>query len=121
MGTITVRHLIPIEDDHGRQRRVTFLRWLPESESDVIVREEDNRIGRLWIDRSCLGFFEPVTDETLDRYINVLVDKVYIDIYVNDVDDELLRFIYDERESPQGIHPGVQPMVSTSSCQTGYR
>ncbi len=56
LGTLTVRHMIPIEDKHGSQANVTFLRWLPESESDVIIRQEDHRIGRLWMDISCLGF-----------------------------------------------------------------
>ncbi len=113
MGTLTVRHLISIEDDHGRQRRIIFQRWLPESEADVIIRQEDNRTGRLWMDRTCLGFFEPVTEESLEGFITVLVDKVYVDIVVSDVDDEILGFIYDERESPQGIHHGVQPANET--------
>jgi hypothetical protein len=107
--TLTIRHTIPISDEKWAGPYVTFYQWLPTGETEALVRETGDYTARLWIDRKCVASLSPVDDESLSRWVNITVQRVYVDVIVRGISDELAKFIHDERESPRGVHYGIGP------------
>ncbi len=108
-GTLTIRHIIPTSE--GRfDPYVTFNRWLPSGEKDALIRTRDNFTARLWIDKSCVESPSPLTEEYISEWVNICVNKIYVDVEVQNVPEDLITFIYDERDRPKGeIHHGIKP------------
>src|SRR5256885_254267 len=104
-----VRHLIPFGDEEWVGPSMTFYKWLPDGESEVLVRQRDDITVRLWVDKDCVASLTPVDEEYISRWVNVSVNKVYVDVEISGVSDNLAAFIYHERDSPREIHHGVQP------------
>jgi hypothetical protein len=108
--TILVRHTIPISDNESGGPHIYFYQWIPENADTILTRTLDNITSRLWLDRSCIGLYPgEINDETLNKWGNISVSKVFVDVEIANVSDELAQFIYDEREGPRGLHHGIQP------------
>lgn len=109
MALLTVRHLIPFGREPWGVRLLNFHRWLPAGEAQALVRQTPEYRARRWFDRSCLGHIALDDDDDLSRYINVRVGKVFVDVLIEDLADELAVFVRDERDAPRGIHHGATP------------
>ncbi len=106
---LTVRYTIPISDEEWGGPSVAFYKWLPDGEAEALVRERDDLTTRLWLNRDCVASLGKVDDDTISRWVNITISKVYIEVFARNVSDELARFIYDERESWKNIHHGLNP------------
>lgn len=103
MKKIIVRYSVPCDP-------IQFFKWLPDGEEDILKREKEDFTARLWIDYSCVNRHgEELNEEVISKWANVTVNKVFIDVEVDNLPDELVDFIYDERESPRQTHHGLSP------------
>ena len=110
MKTITVRHLVPVSFEDWGGPCVDFYQWLPDSRADALIRQEGDIIGKLWLDYSCImTAFGPVDEEFIKKRVNLTVHKVYVDVTICNIDEDLLEFIFDERDAPKEIHHGIMP------------
>lgn len=107
MATLTVRHLIPFGTEPWGARFVNFYQWAPAGESEALVRRTPAPETRLWFDRSCIDAMTPADDDYISRWVNVNVGKVYVDVLLDGIPDELALFIRDERDSPRMMHHGI--------------
>ena len=105
---ITVRYIIPIMGGNEAESTIAFYRWLPTRKEDALIVKKDNHIVRLWIDNSCIRW-GALGEEEIKNWVNIPVSKVYIDVEIQDLPDELVRFIYDESDRPKEIHHGIKP------------
>lgn len=104
---LTVRHRIPIGDGVWAGPSAIFSQWLPGVERPL-VRTRGTSTTRLWIDASCVQSLSHIDDDYIRNWVNVRVSHVFVDVVLSDVDAELSRFIFDERESPWEVHHGLQ-------------
>jgi hypothetical protein len=104
---IVIRHNIPTVNKSGAESSINFYRWLP-TKKDALIVNKGNQIVKLWIDNSCV-YMEAPDKEKIKIWVNIPVCKVFVDIEVQDLSDELIRFIYDERDRPKNIHYGIKP------------
>ncbi|WP_250124929.1 hypothetical protein [Chroococcidiopsis sp. CCMEE 29] len=107
--SLTIHHEITVSDEEWLGPFITFNQWLPNEELEALIRERDNYIARLWIGRDCVASLEELEDNYISRWVNIRVRKVYVEVVVCNISEELAKFIYDERESSRGIHHGMGP------------
>ncbi len=109
MGILIVRHAIPTgEDQFGTC--VNFYRWIPAGREDAIIKNVDNFTVRLWIDKNCIADPSPLEEMSVEKCTNICVNKIYVDVEVRNVPEDLVAFIYNERDRPRGgIHYGIKP------------
>jgi len=105
---LTVRHVIPVIGEGETESAITFYRWLPTRKEDALIVKKGNHIVRLWIDNRCIRW-GALGEEEIKNWVNIPVYKVYIDVEIQDLPDELVKFIYDESERPKEIHHGIKP------------
>jgi hypothetical protein len=106
---LTVNFTIPLSDEDWAGPCFIFEQWIPENESDVIVVNHEGKEVRIYADKSCVSSLNEVTDDLISRWQNISVSKLKIEVVLNDIEDELLDFMYAERESPKEIHHGLKP------------
>ncbi|NWF37279.1 hypothetical protein [Mariprofundus sp. KV] len=106
---ITISLTIPLSNEGWGGPCVTFYKWIPEDASDAIVVGEGSKEVSINIDKSCVSNLGEVTDELISSWANISVSKLNIEVTLKDVDDDLSRFIYDERESRKEVHHGLSP------------
>jgi len=87
-------HTIPVSDEERGGLNVTFYKWIPESDDAALIRRVGNLTSRLWLDRSCVSSLTKINDEDLSRWVNIQVSKVFVDVAVTSVPDDLAQFIY---------------------------
>ena len=97
---------IPLSDNVFGPSMI-FNRWIPREENPIEFKKEQFNL-RLWIDKDCI-IFGKKSDKAIASSSYVMVNKIKVDIKIQDIDDELATFIYDERDSSRTTHYGVQP------------
>lgn len=107
---ILLRFEILLGEDIFGPTTMTFNRWIP-GEANPIEFENQQFNLRLWTDEDCI--FPKLSNEFdpsfwINNDING-VNKIKAEIQIQNTDDELATFIYDERESSRSIHHGIQP------------
>ena len=83
-----------------------FSRWMPLNESDFIVVERDDATLKLWFDETCWHRGTPAGG-AISNHINVLVNKVFVDVTLLGLSDELVDYIKvtaSQPEPPRGPH-----------------
>jgi hypothetical protein len=101
MPSIIVNHTVPLssEPSHGA---LVFHQWLPEGlDSALHWASAGKPRVRLWLDRSCVRSFDPVTDELISQWVNMPVEHVFVDAMVEDVAPDLCTFIRDKKDWPR--------------------
>lgn len=106
---LTINFTIPLSDSEWTDPCILFDQWIPENLSDAIFVNHGDKEVRIYVDKSCVSSLHDVTDELIPSWRNISVSKLKVDIVLNDLDDEFLNFIYEERESPKKIHHGLKP------------
>ncbi len=86
---------------------VVFRQWIPEIRQPLLKGFDDGVSTRLWIGETCLD--PPTPSEDVARHLNMNASKCFVDVLVQGVVGEIAQFIVDERDSPRGVHHGVQP------------
>lgn len=81
-----------------------FNRWIPGEENPIEFENEQFNL-RLWIDIDCI--FPKTSDLKITSYM--MVHQIKVEIQIQNIDDELATFIYDERKSSYDKHYGIQP------------
>lgn len=106
---INISLVIPLSDEDWGGPYITFYKWIPEDLSDAIVLSKNSKEISISIDKSCVSTLREVTDELISNWVNVSVAKINVEVVVKDVDEDLVGFIFDERESHKDIHHGLKP------------
>lgn len=107
--TLYIQYAIPFGDEGWVGPRMTFYQWLPDGENEGLIRQKNNITVRLWVDKDCIANLNQIDEEYISRWTNVSVNKVYVDIEILDVSEDLAEFIYHERDSPREVHHGISP------------
>ena len=81
-----------------------FSRWMPLTEEEFIIVQEEDATLKLWFDRSCLGHVSDVHD--ISCHTNILVSKVFADVTLHSLPDELVEYIQVTASRP---HPEPGP------------
>lgn len=84
---------------------IYFNRWIPEKDS-AIEFEHENYKFRLWVEEDCIF---SIGEVDIPKHVNINVIKFKIEIELNDIEDDLANFIYNERDCKQGTHHGINP------------
>jgi hypothetical protein len=71
----------------------TFHYWLPMTEDEFITVCDDDITLTFWFDMTCLSHVTPIDEGELSNHVNVLAGKVYVDVTVSDLAEELVDFI----------------------------
>ncbi len=95
---------IPINDSFSGPH-MYFHRWIPAETNPIIAYKDQFKI-KLQIDRDCVP--SPDHCPETERWSNITIDKVKVEIRIQDVSDELATFIYNERENRSDVHHGVK-------------
>lgn len=96
---VLVRFEIPIVCDWIVDTpALIFTHWLPLAENDFIVIHRDDMTIKFWFDKGCLGHVMTVDD--VADHVNVLVDKIFIDVLLNDLPSEFIDYIEQSASSP---------------------
>jgi hypothetical protein len=107
--TITVSFTIPLNKEEWAGPSIIFSRWIPVSDSDVIVINSETNLVKIYFDKSCVSSLREITDKYISSWVNIAISKVKVEIEINDVEGDLVEFIYQERKSSKGIHHGIRP------------
>jgi len=107
--TLIVHHIVPISDEPWGGPLIIFNQWLPNGEKEGLLRVEQDLTARLWLDLKCVSSLHEIDEGYIANWMNVKVNKVYIDVIVANVPDGLATFIFDERDAPKPMHHGMQP------------
>src|SRR3989304_7478652 len=106
---LTIHFTIPVSEEEWGGHSITFYKWIPESDTETILLNIDDRTIKVSVDKACVSHHGEVNDELINSWVNISVTKLYIEVELHKVDSNLVAFIYDERESPKEIHHGIQP------------
>jgi hypothetical protein len=74
---------------------------MPLNEDEFIVVQEEGATLRIWFDRSCWGRVGRAGGDTISNYLNVLVDKVFADVTLRDLPEDLIDYIKLTASEPQ--------------------
>ncbi|BAZ33010.1 hypothetical protein NIES4074_55180 [Cylindrospermum sp. NIES-4074] len=105
MNEILVRMLVPVKGINDYANLLYFKNWLPDI-NNIMTYEKDNMSIKIWFDENCI--FNPfsefedqyeVVKEAIEEIKNSkqFVDKVYIDIVIHNLSDEIIQFIFEEK------------------------
>lgn len=96
--SLLVRMEIPI-NPHGfdesrfADTSITFHEWLPLESDQSIVVHDDQMTLTFWINMDCVMTVAGIDEEDIPRHQNIEVGKIFADVKVEDVSDELADFI----------------------------
>ena len=107
--TLRVKHTVFTGVDRGKGPFLNFYQWVPNGSANSLRRADGEISVVLTIDRDCVNSLAPVTQEYIDKWVNVHVGRCQIDVWVPKVPRNIAQFIYDERDQPQGLHHGLKP------------
>lgn len=92
---LLVRMEIPISprgDDDFLGPTITFNQWLPLDKDDFITIREENMLLTLWFTMDSWLTVGDRTEEDLPKQVNVNVHKIFADMQIEGVLDELADF-----------------------------
>ena len=104
--SLTVTNTIPIAEKWGGPYLI-FHRCLPQGKAEGLTRAEGDITTTVWLDKKCVADLHELTDEYINKLSNLTVKQVYAEVVVENVEDRLASFIYDERDYRQEIHHGI--------------
>ena len=81
-----------------------FASWLPEKENEFITVDDEIGVLKLWFDRRCWS--SSGRGHAVSEHINVLVSKIYADVMIADLSDDLVAYIKLTADQP---HPPNDP------------
>lgn len=103
---ILVRFEIPIlADEIVNTPDMVFTHWMPLDEDEFIVVREEDATLKLWFDRSCWNRVTHAGGD-IPRHRNVLVNKIFADVTLHNIPNELIDYIKLTASSP---HPPPGP------------
>ena len=98
---ILVRLEIPLlADPIVNTPRFTFTRWMPLAHDESIVIESEDYVLKLWFDEGCWGRVTHAGG-SINKHKNVLVDKVFADVTLLNVPDDLVEYIEQTASAPE--------------------
>jgi hypothetical protein len=111
LNTLTVRFQIPVKvDPIVSYSKMSFVNWLPNSNSDAICINEDEESVKIWFDEAInSGFLDLVTHPTIQ---NVGIDFISVDATFNNISDELYKFLAEKN--------GISPNIDKSNSKLGH-
>jgi hypothetical protein len=93
-NTILVRLNIPIPSQPiVPVSAMIFSRWLPIKDEEAFIVKEDNTELKLWFDISSTYWASQIEEKDLPKHVNVTAHRIFADIRLTDISDDLLRFI----------------------------
>ena len=96
---------IRLSDEEFSNSIIYFNKWIPNRDNSIVVSDENLNLS-IWIDEDCV---ERLSDKDILSWINISVNKIKAEIIISDISDELVKFIYDERDNSKMIHYGISP------------
>ena len=96
---------IRLSDEEFSNSIIYFNKWIPNRDNSIVVSDENLNLS-IWIDEDCV---ERLSDKDILSWINISVNKIKAEIIFSDISDELVKFIYDERDNSKMIHYGISP------------
>jgi hypothetical protein len=92
---LLARLTIPLIDEKrfGKGDSLVFQFWLPFQDEDALVATEGDMELRFWIDRQCLHHVTDIDFDNINRYANIFVGKMNVDVSGIDVSDQLADVI----------------------------
>ena len=103
---IAIRLEIPFSPNEHDFSFPQFSHWLPLEEDQVLIADRDGIMVRLWFAPDCLlgserSALERGGQAELEKWVNIRVHKIYADVALKGISDELAQFIYENRDWPR--------------------
>jgi hypothetical protein len=96
---------------------LVFRHWLPLQKEDALTVTERELQLRFWMDEKCLGHVTDVDLNDISNYMNIFVDKMYVDVdgcsVPDDVTDDLIQLLKDPDWREEHINSSYDPRVLT--------
>ncbi len=107
---ILVRLKVPFQSRIDSVPTVIFNRWLPVNEDDALVFAENDLQLKIWFDITCASGAFPIAEDELSRLVNVPTYRVFVDVTLKDMPDDLAAFILaqPEEESASSNELGIE-------------
>ena len=113
MKSLLVRHKVEIPGiSIIGTPNLTFHKWLPIEEP--IISEDEQLILKIWVDRSNLSHISKID---IDKQINVLVNSVYVDVTIKNIDVTIFDLLIEKRnptKAEEGILTELEKLVYLS-------
>lgn len=115
MPQLSISLKIPFECNPsiGLMPALTFSHWLPMGDKHAIYCEEGDIRLKLWFDEKCTWWASQPTADELKSHHNVLAHRIYVDIEVTHVSEDLAAYI-------QSRDYSRKPMDSEKKLQDSY-
>ncbi len=105
---ITLSFEIPLSDDNFSGSHLYFNQWIPTKEHSILMKEEEYTL-KIWADKDCTSSILHKTDEEISKWSNISVYKLKVEVIIENIDQELATFIYNERS--RGRQEYVEPAL----------
>lgn len=96
---------IRLSDEEFSNSVIYFNKWIPDRDNSIVVSYENLNLS-IWIDKDCI---DSLVVNDISLWNNISVNKIKAEIIISDLSDELVKFIYDERDNGKMIHYGISP------------
>ena len=107
---LTINFTFQLHDkDFNQGGWLIFYKWIPKKDVNAILVSKGNKTAKIYADESCIWRSDKETIKDINNLVNVTVSKLKVDVDVCDIDDELLSFIFNERDRRKQIHYDKQP------------
>jgi hypothetical protein len=103
--SLSIDFLIPFGDEEWPGLRVSFHRWLPIGQNNGIVKIRGEYRATLWFEKDNIYVLDHSLREDVSKWNDLPVGKVHVTVSVNQVSEELARFILERgKQSVQLEH-----------------
>jgi hypothetical protein len=92
-NSISIDFLIPFGDEEWPGLRVSFHRWLPIGKENGIARVLGRYRVVLWFEKENIYVLNHSLREDVSRWADLPVGKVHITVFVEEISEDLARFI----------------------------
>jgi hypothetical protein len=96
-SNLVVRLRIQLGNDWDVRSPIGFHRWAPTGDDHAFTVEKDGLAIKVWFDAECIDVIGEIAPGDVEKWVNLRVGTVCLDIAVPGVDDGLVEFIYEER------------------------
>jgi hypothetical protein len=114
MAKILITHNVPLSGE-SEGGALIFSQWLPEGIEQALQIPGDAVETRVWLDRTCVRSLthEPLTDDLISKWVNMPVERLFVDITAGDIAEDLAAFIRDKQDWPRG-----EPIIGSGNPET---
>lgn len=117
---ILVRMQIPTSPPNEHSDCIIFNKWIPYEDEALLVTQGNIQV-KFWCDLTCVSTLSEVDEEYIKNLTNVAVHKFNVDVRVNNLSNQIVQFIYEERDRPEKDFSNIPTNASYQQLSEEYK